>query len=87
MKQKTQFQIWAINYFLAPFSWSKWTDISTFEYGDGGYLLQGKVNKRTNAKKFRITAMKQVLIIAQTTQTMQRLNEVGLINDKMEYNQ
>jgi len=55
---KAEFKQWAIMYFLAPFSWSKWIDIDTFSFGMSAYLLQAKVNKSTNAKKFRVTKTK-----------------------------
>ena len=83
---RTDFKIWFVNYFLAPFSWSRWTDISTFDYA-GGYLLQGKVNKRTNAKKFKITEMRQCWKVAKTSVSMDKLKENGLIDDKVKYNE
>jgi hypothetical protein len=56
MKQiiKTEFKFWFLNYFLSPFRWSKWKDIDTFTFGTSAYLLQGKLNKGTNAKKFKV---------------------------------
>ena len=57
VRYHTSFGNWLTNYFLAPFSWSRWTDITTFAFG-GAYLLQGKVNSRTNAKKFNICPYK-----------------------------
>ena len=91
MKQKTDFQIWWVNYFLAPFSWSRWTDILTFTYGmvSEPQLLQGKLNKRTNAKKFRITSLKQKM----TTKyhygkiDMDVLDKNGLIDSQVKFNQ
>jgi len=35
--------------------WSKWVDISAFNYGGQSWLLQGKTNSKTNSKKFKIT--------------------------------
>lgn len=62
----------------APFSWSKWVDITTFQYA-GGYLLQGRVNHVSNAKQFRITELKQSLKIADAPfVTLEKLKEVGL---------
>lgn len=40
--------------------WSKWQDIETFRYCDTGYLLQGRYNKITNAKKFRVVPFKGI---------------------------
>ncbi len=48
---RVQFKIWAYSYFTHPFSWSRWCDIQTFSYGSDAYLLQGKSNKNSNAKK------------------------------------
>lgn len=28
MKIRTEFKMWAVAYFMAPFSWSKWTNIA-----------------------------------------------------------
>ncbi len=39
--------------------WSDWIDVSVFNFGHGGYLLQMKVNRR-NGKKFRATAFQGV---------------------------
>jgi len=84
---KVEFKIWLINYILAPFSWSRWTDIKTFQFAYGGYLLQGKVNKKTNAKKFRITEMKQSFVIAETTCEIETLDKCGLIDSTVRFNQ
>ena len=87
MKQKTQFQIWWINYILAPFSWSRWTDIATFSYGSTACLLQGKCNSRTNAKRFKITTLKQRFAINDVQHMeMKRLIECGLIDEQLKYN-
>jgi hypothetical protein len=48
-----------LNYLLFPFGWSRWVDLTTFHFGSG-YLLQGKKNKYSNAKKFRVIKMKQL---------------------------
>lgn len=37
--------------------WTDWIDVSVFNYGDTGYLLQMKVS-RNNSKKFRATQFK-----------------------------
>lgn len=37
--------------FLWP--WTPWVDVCTFTYGSGSYLVQGKTNRITNARKFR----------------------------------
>jgi hypothetical protein len=52
------------SWFLQPFSWTEWTDISTFAFACDGYLLQGKRNTVSNAKKFRITILKQAMKMA-----------------------
>ena len=87
MKQKTQFRIWWINYFISPFSWSRWTDITTFSYGGTACLLQGKCNKSTNAKRFKITTMKQRFSINDVgNMKMERLAECGLIDETVKWN-
>lgn len=88
MKFKTQFKIWWISYITAPFSWSRWTDICTFSYGGTACLLQGKLNKRTNAKIFRITKMKQFGAINEVGNVrMERLTECGLIDEQVKWNE
>lgn len=59
----TSFGNWLTNYFLASFSWSRWTDITTFSYAGEAFLLQGKVNSRTNAKKFKVIVLKQEQVL------------------------
>lgn len=86
---KTEFKIWLINYILAPFSWSKWADITTFPFA-GSYLLQGKVNKRTNAKKFRVTTISSGnMFSAQYLDGLpiEKLEESKLIDREVKYNQ
>lgn len=83
----TEFKTWWANYWLSPFSWSRWTDIDTFYYDTHPYLLQGKVNKRSNAKKFKITAIKNTI----GHSSMQGLNieqlfKCGLIDQTVKYN-
>ena len=86
-KIKTQFQIWFVYYFNAPFSWSRWTDISVFHYSSNSYLLQGKVNKFNNAKKFRVTAIKNKFgIHSDASITMEKLESCGLVNQVVQYN-
>lgn len=80
-----EFKIWAINYFIAPFSWSRWTDISIFQYGNSSYLLQGKLNRRSNAKKFRITPTSKTFG-AQVIISLERLKTCGLINEEVKFN-
>ena len=61
-----------------PFAWSKWIDITTFQFA-GGYLLQGRVNSISNAKQFRVTIFKQKFVIADAPMVdLQKLKEVGL---------
>jgi hypothetical protein len=83
---KVEFRIWLINYILAPFSWSRWTDIKTFQYGYGGYLLQGRMNKKTNAKIFRITEMKHSFVTTETTCEIEQLDKCGLIDSQVKFN-
>ena len=88
MKQvKVEFKMWLINYLIAPFSWSKWADITCFEFGYDGYLLQGKVNKITNAKIFKITPQKQSFTPATSYVGFDRLKEVGLIDETVKFNE
>jgi len=77
-----EFKNWWISYWLAPFSWSKWSDISTFSYGYKSYLLQGRVNRKTNAKKFKVTPIKNKYgTVGVETMKMERLVECGLIDE------
>lgn len=86
-KIKTQFQIWFVYYFNAPFSWSRWTDISVFQYQGTCYLLQGKVNKFNNAKKFRVTGIKNKYgLNGDASITMEKLDACGLVNQVVQYN-
>lgn len=82
---KTQFKIWLINYLVGPFSWSKWTDINTFEFNGCPYLLQGKVNKVSNAKKFRITRI-GAMFTSPRSMPFDKLREHNLIEDQVKYN-
>lgn len=87
MKDVTvEFKMWLISYLIVPFSWSKWTDISVFTFGHDGYLLQGKVNRISNAKRFRITEQKQSLKSAHSYASFDRLKEVGLIDEQVTFN-
>jgi hypothetical protein len=81
---KTEFKTWAIGYILAPFSWSAWADICTFTWLDNAYLLQGKVNRRTNEKRFMVTSTNQRIISPQNVGeiSMDRLKECNLINEQ-----
>jgi hypothetical protein len=84
---KTEFKTWWVNYLLAPFSWSRWTDIITFSYA-GAYLLQGKVNRLTNAKKFKITALRANHLGVAKVERMpiETLEKCGLIDQQVKYN-
>lgn len=87
MAEKTEFKIWWTNYWLAPFSWSRWADIQTFSFGCSAYLLQGKVNSKTNAKKFKVTAMKRTTGVADVGYVkIERLTECGLIDEIVKWN-
>lgn len=84
---KTEFKIWLVNYLLSPFSWSKWADICTFSFAYNAYLLQGKVNKRTNAKIFRVTAMKGMIGVADVGSIeLDQLKKCGLIDETVKFN-
>jgi len=84
MKASVQFKQWALMYFLAPFSWSKWIDIDTFSFGGSACLLQGKVNTRTNAKKFRVTGMKKSFNVHDIGHLkLEKLTECGLTQTKL----
>ena len=81
---KTQFKQWIIYRILAPFSWSKWVDISTFSYASCAYLLQGKVNRTTNAKRFRVTAISSTFKIADPRNVpIEELDKCGLIQSEL----
>ncbi len=84
---KNQLHIYLVNAILATFSWSRWTDIIVFTYGYNSYLLQGKVNKRTNAKVFQVISFKNKLGTASANLTMEKLDECGLVDTKVKYNQ
>ena len=82
------FKIWFSNYFLALFSWSRWVDVDTFSFGSNAYLLQGKINKRSNAKKFRVTGMKNRSGVADIGAIkIERLSGCGLINNNVLFNE
>lgn len=83
---KVQFKTWWTNYLMAPFSWSKWVDIDTFAFNGMPYLLQGKVNRSTNAKKFRITRMGTLMGTSSGSVSLDKLRERGLIDDQVTYN-
>jgi hypothetical protein len=83
---KTQFKIWLVNYLAGPFSWSKWTDINTFEFHGDPYLLQGKVNKVSNAKKFRVTRIGTMFGASPMSMPFDKLRQHGLIEDQVKYN-
>lgn len=86
MKNRTQFKLWWIHWLMAPFSWSRWTDISTFSYGDSAHLLQGKVNRRSNAKKFRVTNMKKSYSVIDIGRLpIEKLDECGLIDNEVKW--
>ena len=83
---KTQFKIWLVNYLVGPFSWSKWTDINTFEFNSSPYLLQGKVNRVSNAKKFRVTTIGTRFGTSPRSMPFDELRKHGLIEDQVKYN-
>ena len=76
MRQLLRSILW---WWLQPFMWKPWVDITTFTFGYQGYLLQGRVNKISNAKKFRITKMRQLFSVAEVSAvSLKELNEKGL---------
>ena len=81
---KVQFKQWIILTMIAPFSWSKWVDISTFSWGSEAYLLQGKVNRRTNAKRFLVTAISSRFKVADPRNvSIEELDKCGLIEREL----
>jgi len=85
-KYRTEFSIGIMNMIMAPFAWSNWVDVLTFSFGSNAYLLQAKRNRRTNAKRFRVTEMKQRMETAAPSHvSMEELEERGLINKSLEY--
>ena len=83
----TQFKTWWINYLMHPFSWSRWTDIITFSYA-GAYLLQGKVNSRSNSKKFRVVQLRENSLGVAKVEHMpiETLEKCGLIDTQVKFN-
>jgi len=83
---RTEFKTWFIGYILAPFSWSAWVDICTFTWASNAYLLQGRVNRRTNEKRFKVTSTGSSIFTAANVGKlpMERLKECGLINESVE---
>lgn len=74
----------SINYLSAPFSWSKWVDIDTFSFGGDAYLLQGKVNNNSNAKRFRVTRTRQWYRTADIgSLPMQKLESAGIVKQSL----
>lgn len=73
-----------ISFLTHPFAWSKWVDICTFSFGSCAYLLQGKVNKNSNSKKFKVVPLKRFYQTADVGRIdMSKLTECGLITDKL----
>lgn len=67
------------SWILQPFLWGVWVDITTFSFGGECYLLQGRVNLISNAKKFRITPFKQWFITANSPEIeLEKLKSLGL---------
>lgn len=84
---KVEFKNWIIHSILAPLSWSKWCDIQTFMFGSTCYLLQGKLNKVTNSKKFKVTQLKQNFQTANIGLiSLEKLKDHGLIEEQIQYN-
>lgn len=66
-------------WFLSPCFWTKWIDVTTFTYSYSGYLLQGRRNKLSNAKQFRITILKQSFKMAEAPMVhLDTLKQLGL---------
>jgi len=73
-----------VSFLTHPFSWSKWVDISTFSFGSSAYLLQGKVNKNSNSKKFKVVPLKRFYQTGDIGSIeMSKLEECGLITTKL----
>ena len=81
---KSEFKQWIILRIIAPFSWSKWADISTFSYASEAYLLQGMVNRKTNSKQFKVTAISSRFKIADPRNvSIDELDKCGLIEREL----
>lgn len=64
---------------LHPFSWTPWVDLKTFSYGGDAYLLQGRKNTISNAKRFRVQPTKNAFQTANVGQlSMDELITAGL---------
>ena len=62
--------------------WSKWRDISVFNFGFESYLLQGRVHKKTNLKRFTIVPLKGRFQSAYCgNMTEEKLAKASLFND------
>jgi|LakMenEpi03Aug12_release.lakeMendotaPanAssembly.Ray.scaffolds.fasta_scaffold2760367_1 hypothetical protein len=79
---KKEFKTWITNFLFSFLGWSRWTDITTFSYGYDSYLLQGKLNKRTNSKKFKITSITS----KDRSISLEKLIESGLIDTQVKFN-
>ena len=57
-----------------------------FNYA-GPYLLQGKVNKCTNAKKFKVVQMKNKFSVAYgPSPSIELLSAIGLVDTEVKFN-
>lgn len=85
--EKITFKQWWGTYWMAPFSWSKWTDVMVFNFGGSAYLLQGQVNQRTNSKRFKVVSFKRPLAVVQPSHiTMDDLNKTGIVDQQVKWN-
>ena len=72
---------------LHPFSWSKWVDIQTFSFLGEAFLLQARVNKASNLKRFRVQRTRQDRLSATNVGmiNIEKLENAGLISCSVEY--
>lgn len=84
---KTQILNALTGWILFPFSWSKWVDIQTFSFVGNAYLLQGKVNTVSNAKKFRVVKTNPSKFYAANIGIlkMEDLATAGLLTTEVQY--
>jgi hypothetical protein len=72
---------------LHPFSWSKWVDIQTFSFLGEAFLLQAKINKVSNLKRFRVQRTRQDRLSATNVGAIniEELEKRDLISYDVEY--
>jgi len=66
-------------YFLYKLAgWGRWKDISVFDFAYRPFLLQGRVNKWSNQKSFKITSMTKLGSVKQFDISEGKLIESGM---------